>query len=416
MSALDKLDEPTSNNRYERGFYRTPGGAVSVPHPETGKKVLLGAPSSRAKNHISETFALDKWKLRQCVLGVVELQSRGELPEMPLDPEANGSKEILNSIADDALDAAGATLAASRGTHAHFLSELNDEGARWIDHLAGGEDLGLESELQGAIVGAWQQLIDNNGLDILAVEQQVVSIETGTAGTLDRLVALRNDLHFPMGDGAEVTVPKGTVLVLDVKTSRLRTSGKRNPAISYWSEYAHQILCYATGVPILIDPDDESSQDYFPWPEPPSTEHALIAHLDVHKALETGVMEAQLVYVDLSAGRQQQEAVDAVREARKVRPFSVPTPTVVIPVPEQPLELRVERWLRGRIDTISLRPHAKEMLGTHWPAGVAPPSTDGYDPASVDAIVELLDAVEAQTGIPFGAKDPRTPTTEMRTR
>lgn len=100
------------------------------------------------------------------------------------------------------------------------------------------------------IARGWLQLLDDNGLEVVATEAKVVNDELRLAGTLDRLVRLTRPLTFGEGDDA-VTIAAGSVVVLDIKSSKLRADDDGLPG--YWASYPIQIYAYATGVPYHID-------------------------------------------------------------------------------------------------------------------------------------------------------------------
>lgn len=103
------------------------------------------------------------------------------------------------------------------------------------------------------IAHGWVDLLDRNGLEVLATELPVINDELRLAGTLDRIVRLTRDLHF-----GSVVVPAGTVIVLDIKTSKLHAD--RDGLPSYWDSYPIQIAAYAQSVP--YDPDADRRQTW----------------------------------------------------------------------------------------------------------------------------------------------------------
>jgi hypothetical protein len=264
----------------------------------------------------------------------------------------------------------------------------------------------MPTELQGALVDTWRQLLDGT-FEILDVEIQVAN--SIAAGTLDRTARTLRDLEFTRLDESRVMIPKGTVIVLDIKTGQLRIDRKGAPM--YWAGYRYQIGHYANSVPIHIDPDDPKGNVWGEWAEgrAPSTEHAIIAHLDIAGALETGVVAARLVYVDLTENNAMTEAIEQVRYWRKQVPFSSVDgqPDVVVEVGAATTSIAsaADGWLQERIDILGASTLGRELLLKHWPKGVKPPK-DGITDTDFAEVQGLCDRVEAQIGAPFGESQP----------
>jgi dihydroxy-acid dehydratase len=102
-----------------------------------------------------------------------------------------------------------------------------------------------------------------------------------------------------------VTLTSGTVLVVDLKTGKLR---HRNGEVSYWNGYPVQIAIYAgsTG----YDPDTDTRYDL---PYKVDQNWAIIAHLDVLAALQ-GEAVGSLILVDLEIGRRGADLAQAAKE------------------------------------------------------------------------------------------------------
>lgn len=399
-------DSPRAGLVYERGFWRHPVTKAAMLVMPDGKSKQLRSPSGDFKNHLDETTNLEKWKQRQIVTGLLDMVATAGLPTLPEDDKAR--RHVLDAVILDAMRIAGANDAADRGSHTHLTTELEDEGAHWLTVAEQGEETGLPTPVQRALVTAWLNLLEHYALEIVAIEKTVAN--EIAAGTLDRLARTTVDLEFTRVDGSRVFIPAGTVLVLDVKTGQLRV--ERNGAPMYWVGYSHQIGLYANSQPVRIDPEDPKGNVWEDWPEAPSTEHALIAHLDVKNALETGVACARMIYVDLTLYRPMCETINSVRYWRKSRPFSdcSGVPDVVVDVADP-----VQTWLQGRIDVIGEHEVGRRLLVQHWPDEV-PPLKNGLDPAHVDQIVGLLNRVETEIGTPFGPSDPRIPPRQLRRR
>jgi hypothetical protein len=424
MTIFDELDQEQERGGlvFERGFWRHPVSKAPIVTLENGKRLTCSAPSSRWKNHGENTFNLQKWSERMTALGVLLLPPDRQaeiLRDVDLD---DPPKDLLDKFVLEAKDTAGAMLAAERGTHGHLLTELSDEGAAWLHRLTEGEDLGIDTAIQKAIVRCWNELTTRNHLEILHVEVPVVSELMAAAGTLDRIARVTKDLEFERADGSRVVIPAGTIIVLDIKTGGLTIGGYRQP--KYWEGYALQILCYADGRPVRIDPEDPQLTEWATWrDEGPSLEHALIAHLDIPTALETGVVNGSLIYVDLAEARKMEDAVQGVKYARKLRLFSpIPEdgPDVQVPAtedmqteapPDEELDLHAEvlAWVCERIANIGADDRGRQLFLKSWPKNLPPVKDNGLPPSRVDEVTKLLDRIEAEAGMTFPPMDPRAP-------
>jgi hypothetical protein len=294
-------DDLLGLSRLPGTFKRTDAGAPLVAHPtemlkdgSRPKNVVYGRPSSFGKQ-IENTYNLMKWAERRVALGVVAdvevYEAACALLQLPLDsPEF---RESADKVAAAAKRAALATEAAERGTHAHQLTEDDDEGASWLKRAEEGEDLGIPREAQNGMVVAWRQMLQQEGLEILAVEAAVVHDGWRKAGTLDRIARLTKPLTFTH-NGETVTLPAGTVVVLDIKTGKLALG--RDGLPNYWNSYAVQIAVYANAVPY-----DTLTDTRTVWPFEINIEWALIAHLPVLDAIN-GEAVCRLVPVDIAAG------------------------------------------------------------------------------------------------------------------
>lgn len=275
----------------------TVAGLQELLGPEIGLS-WYGRPSSLGKQ-IENTTNLQKWSERAVALGVfLDPSLAQELST--LDPESLNlddpeARAILDTTARQAKDTARAGIAAERGTHAHALTEDHDNGLDWIERARRGEDLGIDSDAQRSLVVAWEKMLAFNGLEILATEAVVVDDLWRQAGTLDRIARLTLDLRFVIDGGEIVTLKAGTVVLLDIKSGRLRCEGG---IVQYWQGYAVQIASYAQSVP--YDPATGLRGE---WDFAIDQQWALIAHLDVLSALD-GAAACRLVLVDLAAGRE----------------------------------------------------------------------------------------------------------------
>jgi hypothetical protein len=263
------------------------------------KRVQYGRPSSLG-NQIENMTNIQKWCERAVALGCFLrpelLEPLGDVDPAALNLDDGETRDLLDTIAVKGKDAARAGLSADRGTHGHELTEDSDNDRDWIVRAERGEHLGLPMEVQTALVAAWQRMLDVYGIEILAVESTCVDDQWRQAGTLDRICRLTRDLTFRTALGELVKLKAGTVVILDLKTGKLRLDSRGN--VEHWQGYAVQVASYAQSVP--YDPDTDTRGE---WPWPIDQSYAIIAHLDILAALD-GTAACRLFLVDLRAGRE----------------------------------------------------------------------------------------------------------------
>jgi len=304
-------------------YVSDPDGAVVKSGARKGepKWKLYGRPSSLGKK-LGDSYRLSLYQRRMVAKGFAVAPDLLEqaAPLVDLTNDDAEFRTIGDAVVAAAERAAKASLAADRGTHGHALTEDHDREGDPIARMEHGETLGIPTPSQHALVEAWRQVLDRYGLEVLATEAKVVNDALRVAGTLDRIVRLTRDLTF-----GDVTLPAGLVLVLDIKTGKLRLAN--DGSIAYWSDYAIQTYAYATAVPY-----DTTTEARTAWPWNVTTDWALICHLDVKAAID-GEARASLVLVDLAAGRHGAELVAAV-DAWEARTdiFTIDPDAIVVPV------------------------------------------------------------------------------------
>lgn len=277
-------------------YVSCPHGEVVKSGPRKGelKWVRYGSPSSFGKD-IENSYNLQRWRERRIIIGSTVTDD--ELTDMYVrlgemdDKESDEALKLCDAIIARSKTLAKADLAAKRGTHAHELTEDDDRGASWLHRAERGEDLGIPQHVQEAMLEAWRLMCMAYDLEVMEIEQAVVHDRYRQAGTLDRIAHLRRDITFDNG----VTLPSGTVLVLDLKTGKMRTS---SGSIDYWHNYVVQVATYAGATPY-----DVETQRRVPATYEVDQDWAVIAHLPVDEALE-GKAVCRLVLCDIAAGRQ----------------------------------------------------------------------------------------------------------------
>lgn len=397
-------------------YVSDPSGATvkSGPRKDEPCWALYGRPSGFGQQ-IENTYNLRKWTERRIVLGIGNdpRLSEGVRSFCGADPEDAATKDELDGFVVKALRSAKAGLAAEQGTHGHELTEdaeAGDDEASWIGRAERGRALGLPIEVQAAMVEAWRQSLTHYSLEVLASESKVVHDGYRQAGSLDRIVRLHRPLTFNYC-GTEVTLPAGTVLVLDTKTGKLKLR-KDGSVSGYWNGYAVQIAVYVGARP--YDTRTETRGD---WPFEINQKWALIAHLPVDEAL-AGKAACRLVLVDIERGRYAADLCLAAKEWEDEQVFALGGTDVIVPVAQstattapvvaeaaQPVavsdagdgltaaldERRLDLQRRAQLLTTAERKRVlDEVAAQALPSLLAPRTAD-----ELDRWATLLDTVEA---------------------
>lgn len=426
MTLID-LDElmaaPQGLTKAPGDFTRNSRGTPYVSHPDgdtvkSGKRkgetkwCAYGRPSSLGKD-IENSFGLQRWRERKIVHGIAKALNGewDDTVEIALDRVSDAEFDDclgeLDAIVVLAKKFAKANLAAEQGTHVHELTEDVDVEERDpILRMERGEEHELPIEVQQAMLEAWRQGCETYGLVMLEVERKVVHDGWRQAGTLDRLALLSQDIRFANG----VTLPAGTVILLDIKTGKITVT---NDKVEYWHNYAVQCAVYAASRPYDVDADTRGE-----WEHEINQDWAIIAHLPVKEVL-AGKATLRLVLCDIKAGR---EAITTIVEPmlawqarRDLFAFTHgDEPTVVIDVPCIPDETASDdasdlyrMWLTTRLAQIAADPQAKVRMTALWPDGV-PGLKSGHTHTidELERIEAVICKVEAAHTLPFVA-DPR---------
>ena len=235
------------------------------------------------------------WKQRQVAWAMGHNRAlRMRAAAIP-DTTSSENKELLKSVALDALDFADSNAAAHVGTALHALTERVDLGMPIPD---------IEDDQ--AAIDAYIEATRGKFL-FHGTEQFVVCDEHKVAGTFDRIAAPLGDMTTPTG----LVIPAGSRMVWDLKTSG---------SDDYFGiKFAAQLAAYATGVRyrgwhVLGDVDlrDVSPAEKIAatrgerldWPDgiAPRQDWALILHVPQGGPKREGDPPAQLYWVDLTLG------------------------------------------------------------------------------------------------------------------
>jgi hypothetical protein len=273
-----------------------------------GSGVMAYRRASKAGGIIEDTYGLTQWHKRSVMYGASRNHGLVVRAQSVRSQTAGPDIAMLQDLADRAEIVAGADIGAMTGTGLHKLSERRDAGEpmEWLD-----PDTTAALDMYGYLLSPFE---------VLATEVFVIYDDGGFAGSLDRAVRLLVDLVWPDG----VVIPAGTILIIDIKTGKLKSA-------QYWGPgYSVQQLTYACGTPyfpgktILANPDVRSVQnvvdvieqpgqfgrvswDEIGVPGGPSQRWALILHVP---AFEPD--KAKWERVDLDVAR---EDADVARQA-----------------------------------------------------------------------------------------------------
>lgn len=292
-------------------YVTDPSGAlVKSGHNKGLPKLLAYGRPSGFGDQIEDSYNLTKWSERKVVLGIAlgDDEARAacfNLAYYADDCESAEFKAAADGVIVAAKAAAKSMLDADRGTYMHSVcleGVGTDEGAA----------LGIPIPVERDLAQAWRQMLADYGLHVLGVELPCVNDDLRTAGTLDAHVRLTRELRL-LGPGGEVVIlAAGTVLVLDLKTGKLRRKGRQLEHIQYWASYPLQIAAYAGSVP--YDTDTETRGE---WGYEIDQRWALLAHLNTREAIAGEPAACTLVLVDIAAGRAACDVVVAAKNWEK---------------------------------------------------------------------------------------------------
>lgn len=289
-----------------------------LPHPETGKRQGWTRATTMAKS-ISDTFALSQWSQRMVLKGA---STRPDLVALAGTLDVKKDKDRLNSLAEQAKDAAGQKVAANLGTAVHSFTE----------HVDGGGSLDEVPAAHRADVSAYLAAMSEAGLHAVPhlIERITVVPEFGTAGTLDRVLRTAGDEY----------------VIGDVKTARDLQYG--------WQEIAIQLALYAHGVN-ASGVWDLGNEKWEPDPlsrfaapgRKVSTEYGIVMHLPIGEGTCT------LYRVNLRAGWAAASLCASVRDWRKTRELAEP---YAVAEPAQSPYLDLLAAAVGDPGTVTVRP------------------------------------------------------------
>jgi hypothetical protein len=337
-------------------FTRDRWGRPLIIQADSAKPVAYTRVSGFGSN-LENQFGLNKWKQRIALIGAI---NRPDLIAVASASRADDRK--LDSIVDDLLEAGGVSQAANTGTAIHGALAQLDEGITTIDDV--------HENFRG-YADAWLQALDRHGLEVVPdlVELQLVNDEFQAAGSGDNFLRRKSD---------------GKLVAVDKKTGK---SISPRPIA-----YMVQLYLYATAMRYDVNTGARTEIGDVDMTV------AYIAHIPA-------IGDTCVFYeVDLTAARELTLLAAQVRDAEK----KTPKVSVLAPKPADDIDVR-RLWIRNRLASLAENyPDARESLGLHWPMGL-PGFKSGHEhtDAEIDIIARLLDLIEADNHVPFGATDPK---------
>lgn len=190
-------------------------GRYSLPHPETGKKITGQRASSFAEG-IADSYALDQWRHRMILVGLV--QDSGILDKVstclrnkdPLET-VKREREFLNKRAEEAMTAAGGSIRSGKGTTLHKYTEELDGGTRALADVP--EEYRKDAR-------AYLIALEQCGFRPVKglIERSAYSDELKVCGTFDRVLECIRDTNTVDLDGRPVQIKSGEFVIGDVKS------------------------------------------------------------------------------------------------------------------------------------------------------------------------------------------------------
>lgn len=162
----------------------------------------------------------------------------GELAD--LEAAANkASKDALNALVEEALEAAGRNAKADAGTNLHSLAELADE--KGIDAVREKAEAGEISATDLASIEAYVERMKRLGAKVIESEAVIVNDAMGYAGRLDRILMARLPelvVKTAAGEYVRPADKRARRYVADIKSGRIDYGA---------GKIARQLAAYALG-------------------------------------------------------------------------------------------------------------------------------------------------------------------------
>ena len=345
--------------------------------PTGGGKPLAYSRFSSHGQVLEDRFGLEKWKIRTSALGLVARQDLfAQLASIP-----NDDTKRLDEILSQALEAGGGSVGANMGTALHEFTQRYDLGEITLSDIP---------DPWRADVEAYARTIEQHSLEIRRdlIEVTLVNDALQLAGTADRFFL----------DSAN------RLICADLKTGK---SIGANPL-----GYIVQLAAYANSVLYDVETGVRTPLGDV------NLDHGLLIHSPAQKA------RCDLYRVDLRGGLEAAQLASRVKKWQKRKDLVAITPP---PTPD-PTESTVEavltafpdsvvlgsdvrrQWLKDRIQRLISIADAKKELVALWPTDI--PKLSGDHPHTdheLDAIIQIVDALEAVYELPWFGIDPNHP-------
>ena len=352
MSTEDFIQEEAPKDRW---------GRYLIQQPE-GKSRGYTRVTTVAKT-LDDTASLADWKVRMAITGLVQRPDLLAQASTAIDDRTR-----MNKIANDCVEAAGAYSRANLGTALHAITEQIDLG------LKPAILPGLQADIDAYVAGiaAYGIKMHDEFIEVLLINDDLEY-----AGTADRIVTLMD----------------GRLVIFDLKTGT---------DLSYsFGNIAVQLAMYANADWMYNWKTGERT----PMPAIDKTV-GIICHLPA------GDATVAFHEVNLVAGWEAAKQSFTTREWRKrkdlFKPYKADQPTKVVETPKS-LTARAG-WMKARIQ--ALTGEAQKMLVLSWPSGV--PHFDQCTNDHFDALLRVIELVEAEHSAPFFAPDPTKPKPKKR--
>lgn len=324
---------------------------------------------------LEDKSGLTTWKIRTAINGCVD---RPDLLNLYSAYRTNDKK--TRELVELFLEAGGASQAANTGTAIHDILAQVNRGDLTVSDVP---------ERFRQYVDAWLDALNTHGFEVIPklIERHLVNDTYRTAGSGDVFLRRKSD---------------GKIFAVDVKTGKTISARPLG--------YMVQLYLYATSdLYDVITGEREAFEKYYGTV---STDVAYIAHIPANGVgcvfYEVDLHEAKIL-TDLAA-----EVRRVGKEIQKVIKLDAPVAEITsLPsIDEFTGDLLIKErrnWCRHRLaELFDNYPQAKDMVVRNWPTGV--PGFRGeylHSDAELDLIVHVLDRVETEYHVPFGATDPK---------
>lgn len=358
----------------EKPDFRRANGAPMVVDKD-GKNQRLSRPSGWGKT-LDDENALVSWKINTAAKGVaLDPALQAEWVAVKDDDRAQKKK-----LQEKSIQAGRGNQASDTGTALHAMSE------RWED-----PDDDFDPGVFRGSLEAYTAAMEAIGIVSELFEYTVANMEYRAAGTCDRLYRLTEPLEAPDGK----TLPVGTLLIGDLKTGKKLDFSLPG--------YHVQMALYAQGEFYDVEQDC-----FMPTPEI-NQDWGLLVHMPSDQEVCT------ILWCDLQVGNYGAYLVNEIKDWRKKwRNGTYSSPEVVSSVaavaeaavfgPKEWMDAMFP-YIKERIAAVKDNPDAVKALQMRWPDGCPPPKAM-VEPDQYTAVLDVLDKIEADYGLPFVVPHP----------